>query len=424
MLKKELIEKFDLYCPSCNSFIEDNYTLRCPHHHNLIQSRYSMNFQVDSDKKGIWKYSQWLPIISEGNVESGPITYKSEKFAKELGLSNLYISFNGYWPERGAYVGSCTFKEYEALVTFQRIIDKGFKGVYLASAGNTARAFAQVSQKTRIPSIIFVPEQNVKNLWTTNDDFEHIKLVTLNSDSDYTDAIQLAAKFSNQNIYVPEGGARNVARRDGMSTVMYDYVHRFGQLPDHYFQGVGSGTGAISVWEASKRFIQTQRFGGKLPILELGQNSPYDPMVQAWKRGIRDFKVEDYISEPRQKIKSLVANMLSNRTPPYGIPGGLYDALNDSKGNMYSVKNNEINYARKLFEDTEGIDIVPEAGVAVATLIKSLKNNKIDSEKSILLNITGGGFKRLKDDYSLYQIPAILKYENEKDIEKIQELFT
>lgn len=130
MLKEELVERFKLYCPRCESFIEDKYTLRCPHHENLIQSCYPAQFQVNAQKVGIWKYASWLPILSESDVDSGPITYKSVELAKELGLSNLFISFNGYWPEKGANVGSCTFKEYEALVTYQRIIDHGFKGVY------------------------------------------------------------------------------------------------------------------------------------------------------------------------------------------------------------------------------------------------------------------------------------------------------
>jgi cysteate synthase len=379
---------------------------------------------VDSARKGIWKYAKWLPVRSIGDVNSGPITYRSKFLARELGLPNLFISFNGYWPEIGAKVRSCTFKEYEALVTFQRIIDHGYKGIYLASAGNTARAFAQISQKTKIPSIIFVPEQNVKNLWTTDDDFRNIKLVTLNSDSDYTDAIQLAANFSNQDSYVPEGGARNVARRDGMSTVMYDFVYRFNVLPDYYFQGVGSGTGAISVWEASKRFLSLGKYGNSLPILQLGQNHPYDPMVMAWKQRIRNLEVENYISNPREKIKTLVANMLSNRTPPYAVPGGLFDALTDTNGDMYSVTNNEILQAGKLFEDSEGIDIVPEAAVAVASLIQAINKKRIDISKKILVNITGGGFKRLKENYTIHQIPTTLKYEIPEDIKKIQELFS
>ena len=36
-----------------------------------------------------------------------------------LHLNNLYISFTGYWPEIGALVKSCTFKEFEAAVVLE-----------------------------------------------------------------------------------------------------------------------------------------------------------------------------------------------------------------------------------------------------------------------------------------------------------------
>jgi len=47
-------------------------------------------------------------------TDSGPVTYRSTELAAELGLNNLYISFNGYWPEKGAFIKTCSFKELEA----------------------------------------------------------------------------------------------------------------------------------------------------------------------------------------------------------------------------------------------------------------------------------------------------------------------
>ncbi len=68
---------------------------------------------------------------------------------------------------------------------------------------------------------------------------------------DYYDAIQIAEKVQSLPGFTPEGGARNIARRDGMGTVMLDAALTLGRMPDHYFQAVGSGTGGISAWEAA-----------------------------------------------------------------------------------------------------------------------------------------------------------------------------
>ena len=47
-----------------------------------------------------------------------------------------------------------------------------------------------------------------------------------------------------------------------------------------------------------------------------------------------------------------------NRTPPYSIDGGVYQALSDTKGEMYAVSEEEAKNALKLIYQTEEIDIV------------------------------------------------------------------
>ncbi|MFE9643681.1 hypothetical protein ACFYO0_05935 [Streptomyces sp. NPDC006365] len=50
-----------------------------------------------------------------------------------------------------------------------------------------------------------------------------------------------------------EGGVCSLARRDGLATVMYTALEEMGELPEHYFQAVGSAAGAIASHEAAKR---------------------------------------------------------------------------------------------------------------------------------------------------------------------------
>ena len=65
---------------------------------------------------------------------------------------------------------------------------------------------------------------------------------------------------------IEEGGAKNVARRDGMGTVMLDAAVTIGRMPDYYFQAIGSGTGGIAAWEAALRLRDDGRFGTRLPV--------------------------------------------------------------------------------------------------------------------------------------------------------------
>ena len=414
---------YQLYCPYCKNYIEENYTLDCPRHNVLIRTEYKAKTFTTQKLPGIWKYLDWLPIKTPLKIKSGPVTYKSKNLAKELGLKSLYISFNGYWPEKGANVKTCSFKEYEALITLPRVRETGNKGIYLASSGNTARSFAYISQLTQIPVGLFVPHDNLNNLWIPEEVSDLIKLITLKEGNDYTETIKLVGRLKDIKGFVPEGGAKNVARRDGMAAVLYDGVHTIKKLPHHYFQAIGSGTGAISAWDAALRFREDGNFGNYLPKLQLSQNFPYTPIVNAWALKSREIIPDRDMPDALNKIKQVHATMLTNRTPPYGIPGGVFDALIDTNGIMYAITNNELHQAEKLFLDLEEIDIVPEASVAVASLQKAIEQKNVAINDLILLNITGGGIQRLKEDIDLYPITPILTVDNaDASLDEIKEI--
>ena len=58
-------------------------------------------------------------------------------------------------------------------------------------------------------------------------------------DADYDDAIQIAALVAPAIGYQLKGGILNVARRDGIGTLLLDAVVTIGRMPDHCLQGVG-----------------------------------------------------------------------------------------------------------------------------------------------------------------------------------------
>jgi len=399
--------KFKLKCLKCGREYGQEYRLTCENDDAFLRAEYSDKKLELRNQPGIGRFHSWLPIQEELTTDAGPITYKSEAFARELGLSNLYIGFSGYWPERGAFVKTCSFKELEAHPTMELLKETGGKAIVLASAGNTGRAFAHVSALTGTDVYIVIPESGASNLWLPEEPTESIHLISMSPGNDYTDAINLAGRIAKLPGMVPEGGARNVARRDGMGTVMLDAAVTIGKMPDHYFQAVGSGTGGISAWEASLRLRTDGRFGQKLPKLQLAQNLPFVPMYNAWQDKRREIIPELDMKDAKKQVEETYATVLTNRTPPYGVTGGLYDALVDTDGIMYAITREEALEAKALFESLEGIDILPPSAVATASLLKAVEAGNVGKDETILLNLAGGGYKRLKEDYTLYQIKPV-----------------
>ncbi|WP_406656401.1 cysteate synthase [Methanolobus sp. ZRKC2] len=389
------MEKYVVRCLDCGE-IHDPHSLNCKNGDDaLLRTNYSRKQLHPSELPGIWRYYDWLPV--NGVIEEGSgrtITYKSEGFASEYGLEDLWIAFNGYWPEKDAGMMTCTFKDLESFPTMQRLKELNEERIMVvASAGNTARAFSHVCTITGQPLLLVVPKESAHRLWTTHNDNPSVCLVTV--EGDYFDAISLAGKIASREGFVNEGGAKNVARRDGMATVMLDAVLTMNSLPDHYFQAVGSGTGGISAWEASMRLVDDGRFGSKLPVLHLGQNLPCAPLYS-----IRSGN--DAVAESCPE--NMYDDVLFNRKPPYVIKGGVKDALDATGGEMYGVSNDEASNSQSLFEKTEGIDINPAAAVAVASLVQAIEKGNVCTEDKIVLNITGGGQKRLMQDHPVRPI--------------------
>jgi cysteate synthase len=190
------------------------------------------------------------------------------------------------------------------------------------------------------------------------------------------------------------------------------------RLPGHYFQAVGSGTGAIAVWETAERFLAAGGYGERLPVLHLAQNLPFAPMLRAWQRGDRELSPLDMKSE---FIEQITTRVLSTRYPAYSVKGGVFDALRATGGKMYGVTNEEVFEAMELFEKTEGMDIVPAAGVALAALVKAARENTIERDSAVLLNITGGGEKRLRKDKATHPVRPVFisKGISEKETEEL-----
>jgi len=416
--------KYHLQSLCCGTVLVDQYwELYCPNtaERGLLRAIYdNKQLAVDQSLPGLYQFSSWLPICKTLNGSAAPVTYKSTALAKELGLTNLYITFNGYWPEKGAFMSTGTFKECEAYTVCARI-NKNPQGVMVvASAGNTARAFAKVCSENNIPVLIVVPEDNLNALWFDQEIDPCVKLIAAASGGDYFDAIHLSNLACQTAGFYPEGGSKNVARRDGMGTTVLSAVSTIGKIPDYYFQAIGSGTGAIAAWEANLRFLEDGRYGSNKMRLMLSQNAPFLPIKDAWDIDSRDLLPLDD-DKARHQVELIAAKVLSNRKPTYCIVGGLYDAMKDAGGDIFAVSNEEGANAAELFLDLEGNDLEPAAAVAVASLIQAVKDGLVEPDATIMLNVTGGGIVRFKQEHKITYLKPQLVFPLNPDPQMVQE---
>lgn len=365
----------------------------------LVRAEYpARRLRLAGGCAGLYRFRHWLPVRRLLADAPGPVTFRADTFARHLGMTNLFVTFTGWAPERGAYVPTGTFKELESYAVYGRLAAQAERTtLVVASAGNTARAFLRVASAHNLPLVVVVPEGNLERMWLPGARSDSTVVVAAGDGADYSDAIALAEALCGDSGFAPEGGARNVARRDGMGTTFLSAATTIGRIPDHYVQAVGSGTGAIAAWEANLRLIADGGFGRLLARHHLAQNAPFQILVDSWAARSRTL-VTPGEERMRRDVTAIGAPVLANRTPPWSPIGGLFDALSATDGTMYALDNDAATEAGRLFARHEAIVPAPAASVAVAALIEAVERGEIGRHDVVALNLTGGGFDTARRD--------------------------
>ena len=213
--------KYQLKCLKTGDVIDDQYTL---HYTNnaLLRAIYHHPFELN-DGQGVWKYLSWMPTQEVNDYAAGTVTYKAEALGHRLGLSNLWITFHGYWPEKGGLCPTGSFKDMEAVPTIQRLKEHGKNGIICASAGNTARAFTHFCGLSDTPLIVVVGKDHGHRVWVRPENpATSVRLVVV-EDGDYYDAKTVAKGIAPLlEGWQMEGSVHNVARRDGIGSLILD----------------------------------------------------------------------------------------------------------------------------------------------------------------------------------------------------------
>ncbi len=394
---------------------------------SLVRAVYEeKRFTPREDLDGLYRYSNWMPIQRILRKSHAPVTFHSKGLGKYLGLDNLYITFSGWFPKIGAEMGTCSFKETEAYSVLARMPKGEKRTLVVQSAGNTARAFAKVCSDNDIPLVVCIPSDSKQDLWFRHKLSSCVKLIAVPPGCDYYDAIRLGEKLcQDANRFFAEGGAKNVARRDGMGTTVLSAVEAIGRIPDAYFQAVGSGTGAIAAWENNLRLIEDGRFGSHKMKIFVAQNAPFTLLYDSWKSGKRELAALDPVVG-RHQAETILAKVLSNRQPPYSVAGGLYDTLTDTGGDFYLATNEQVVSWIMRFRELEGTFLYPAAACAVQALESAVKDGSVGKEDVVMLNATGGGFMEAMGQGYVLKGPDLVLDPDlpaEEIVEKVSALF-
>jgi cysteate synthase len=392
-------DRYQLRCLGCDArFPPGEWILHCPAcaRSALLRAEYAEPLELAGEKGQFASFAPWLPYENTLKIAGPSVAVQpAARLGSKIGLNNLWVIVSGYAPALGAVSESGTFKECEAIGVLNRVHEQTDKVLIISSAGNAGKAFLEWGAKLGQPVIVVLPEQAEPALRNACEG-RHKPLMILIKDAHYPDAIKFVdiaiERFADE--LVREGGCYNVARRDSMAVPFLNAAMSLGRLPDWYVQAVGSGTGAIAAWESALRLHSSGVVASNPTRMLLVQNAPFAPMVEAWQAGAKEIRsLSD--AEVRDSLSQVVASVLSNATPPYSVKGGVYDVLQESRGEMVAVRNDDVRAAQALV--AECMDFVPcdAASAATAGLIDAVRSGIVGADDEVVLHLTGGGFAAL-----------------------------
>jgi len=313
----------------------------------------------------IERFGEFLPpcnaVISlvEGNT---PLVF-SPKLSARVGRGcQVFIKNEGLNP-----TGS--FKDRGMTVAVSRAIDRGARTLICASTGNTSASAAAYAARAGIPCAVVLPAGKIASGKLIQAFAHGAKIVAI--DGNFDDALRIVRELGEHNEFAIVNSI-NPDRIAGQKTAAFEIVDDLGDAPDFHLLPVGNA-GNITAYWAGYREYQTH-----------GRSTKSPAMIGFQAAGAAPIFHNKVISNP-ETIASAIR---------IGNPASWKQAraaMDESKGDVDLVTDQEILTAQSWLAQNEGIFVEPASAASIAGLLNW--SQKFRERSQIVCTVTGHGLK-------------------------------
>jgi threonine synthase len=336
---------------------------------------------VESRPISLWRYRELLPVSGEPRVgiHSGftPLI-KADHLAAHLGVKDLYIK------DDSVNHPTFSYKDRVVSVAISKAVEFGFDTVSCASTGNLANAVSAHAARAGLRCFIFIPA-----------DLEQGKIVgstiygprTIAIQGNYDAVNRLCSEIADKYGWAFVNINLRPYYTEGAKTYGFEIAEQLGWcLPQHVIVPTAGGTILPKV---AKAFTELQKIGlvdsTLVPKIYTAQAAGCAPVVHALHKGT------DLIApvKPNTIAKSIA---IGNPADGYYV----LRAVRESGGWGEAATDDEIITGIQLLAQMEGIFTEPAGGTTVAVTKKLIEQGRIPREESIVICITGNGYKTIE----------------------------
>ena len=332
---------------------------------------------IEGRPNNLWRYRELLPIEGEPRtgLHSGftPLV-RSQRLAQRLGVRELYIK------DDSVNHPTFSYKDRVVSVAATRAVELGFHVFGCASTGNLANSVSAHAARLGLECYVFIPHDLEANKVLGSAIYKpHLVSIRGNYDDVNRLCTQIAEKYG--------WGFANINLRsyyaEGAKTYGFEIAEQLGwRFPQHVVSPVAGGTLLPRIMRGFREFKEVGLVDGPLPKIHAAQAAGCAPVVRALEEGL-DF--------PDPVKPNTVAKSIAIGNPADGFQ--VLSTVRSSGGAGAMVTDDQILDAIHLLAETEGIFTEPAGGTTLAATIQLIERGVIPRDESIVVSITGNGYK-------------------------------
>ena len=332
---------------------------------------------IESRPHSLWRYRELLPIAGEPRtgLHSGftPLV-RSERLADRLGVRELYLK------DDSVNHPTLSYKDRVVSVAATRAVELGFKVLGCASTGNLANSVSSHAARLGLECYVFIPHDLEANKVLGSAIYNpHVVSIRGNYDDVNRLCTQIAEKY--------DWGFANINLRsyyaEGAKTYGFEIAEQLGwRFPQHVVSPVAGGTLLPRIMRGFRELRDVGLVDGPLPKIHAAQAAGCSPVIRA---------LEDGLDFPDPVKPNTIAKSIAIGNPADGFQ--VLNTVRASGGAGAMVEDEQILSAIHLLAETEGIFTEPAGGTTLAATMQLLDRGVISRDDSIVVCITGNGYK-------------------------------
>ena len=333
--------------------------------------------EIERRPKNLWRYRELLPIVDQPRTgfNSGftPLV-RCDRLAERLGVSELYIK------DDSVNHPTLSYKDRVVSVAATRAVELGFHVLACASTGNLANSVAAHAARLGIECCVLIPDNLEAGKLLGSAIFNPTILAIAGN---YDDVNRLSTQVADRYGW----GFVNINLRsyyaEGAKTYGFEIAEQLGwRYPKHLVAPVAGGTLLPRIVRGLRELRTIGLVEGELPRVYAAQAAGCAPVVRALEAGL------DY---PEPVRPDTIAKSIAIGNPADGYQ--VIETIKSTGGSGAAVADAQIVDAIQLLAQTEGIFTEPAGGTTLAATIDLVKRGVIPRDESIVVCVTGNGYK-------------------------------